>query len=148
MQWHAVTRKILGGPGKIFGGQWPTGTPLAPPLCFRIKMRGYVEKKQQPSQHQFCRHNIRYHKFIWKHHIWCHVKISEVTTLVSMIPNFWCSLEVAAAELLLCFVIKGSLWWKGTFLPMVLLSLCCIINKWSYSSHLHQMLLCGASEKV
>ena len=53
----------------------------------------------------------------------------QVTTLVSMIPNFWCSLEVAAAELHLCFVIKGSLWWKGTFLPMVLLSLCYIINK-------------------
>ena len=34
------------------------------------------------------------------------VHISEVATLVSMIPNFWCSLEVAAAELHLCFVIK------------------------------------------
>jgi len=36
-----------------------------------------------------------------------------------MIPNFWCSLEVAAAELLLCFVIEGNVWWKSTFLPMV-----------------------------
>jgi len=36
-----------------------------------------------------------------------------------MIPNFWCSLEVAAAELHLCFVIKGNVWWKSTFLPMV-----------------------------
>jgi len=36
-----------------------------------------------------------------------------------MIPNFWCSLEVAATELLLCFVIKGNVWWKPTFLPMV-----------------------------
>ena len=36
-----------------------------------------------------------------------------------MIPNFWCSLEIAAAELHLCFVIKGNMWWKRTFLPMV-----------------------------
>jgi len=34
------------------------------------------------------------------------------------VPNFWCSLEVAAAELHLCFVVKGNLWWKRTFLPM------------------------------
>ena len=31
MQWHYVTRKILGGPmrgpGKIFGGQWPPWHP-------------------------------------------------------------------------------------------------------------------------
>jgi len=53
-----------------------------------------------------------------KHHIWCHVKISEVAALVSMIPNFWCCLEVAATELHLCFVIKGNVWWKRTFLPM------------------------------
>ena len=45
--------------------------------------------------------------------------IGEVATLVSTIPNFWCSLEVAAAELHLCFVIKCNLWWKHTFLPMV-----------------------------
>jgi len=36
-----------------------------------------------------------------------------------MIPNFWCSLEVAAVELHLCFVIQGNVWWKRTFLPMV-----------------------------
>ena len=36
-----------------------------------------------------------------------------------MIPNFWGSLEVVATELHLCFVIKGNLWWKRTFLPMV-----------------------------
>ena len=36
-----------------------------------------------------------------------------------MIPNFWCSLEVAATELHLYFVIKGNVWWKPTFLPMV-----------------------------
>ena len=35
--------------------------------------------------------------------------MSEVATLVSMIPNFWCSLEIATAELHLCFVIKGNL---------------------------------------
>jgi len=37
MQWHDVTRKILGaalgGPSKILGGSVsPPGTPLAPPL--------------------------------------------------------------------------------------------------------------------
>ena len=36
-----------------------------------------------------------------------------------MIPNFWCSLEVAATELRLCLVIKGKVWWKRTFHPMV-----------------------------
>ena len=36
-----------------------------------------------------------------------------------MTPNFWCSLEVAAAELHLCFVIRGNVWWKRAFLPMV-----------------------------
>ena len=36
-----------------------------------------------------------------------------------MIPNFWCSLEVAAAEPHLCFVIKANVWWKRTLLPMV-----------------------------
>jgi len=61
----------------------------------------------------------QHQKFIWEHHIWRHVKISEVAKMVSMIPNFWCSLEVAAAELHFCFVIKGNVWWKSTFLPMV-----------------------------
>ena len=75
-------------------------------------------KKQEPSQHQICRHNIRRQKFIWEHRIWCHVKISEAATLVSVIPNFWCCLEAAAIELHLCFVIKGYVWWKRTF-PMV-----------------------------
>jgi len=36
-----------------------------------------------------------------------------------MIPKFWCSLEVTAAELHLRFVIKCNLWWKRTFLPIV-----------------------------
>ena len=36
-----------------------------------------------------------------------------------MIPKFWCSLEVTAAELHLRFVTKCNLWWKRTFLPMV-----------------------------
>jgi len=75
-------------------------------------------KKQQPSQHQICRQNIKHQKFIWEHHIWCHIKISEVATLASMIPSFWCSLEVAAAELHLCFVIKGNMRWRWTFLAM------------------------------
>ena len=36
-----------------------------------------------------------------------------------MIPNFWCSLEDAAAELHLCFVKKGNVWCKRTSLPVV-----------------------------
>jgi len=36
LQWHDVTRKILGGPlrgsSKILGGSDSPGTPLAPPL--------------------------------------------------------------------------------------------------------------------
>jgi len=32
LQWHDVTRKILGEPGKILVGQWPPWHPLAPPL--------------------------------------------------------------------------------------------------------------------
>jgi len=31
---------------------------------FRPKMRGNVKQKQQPSQHQICRQNIRHQKFI------------------------------------------------------------------------------------
>jgi len=42
-----------------------------------------------------------------------------VATLVSMISNFWCCLEFAATELHLCCVIKGNVWWKRTFIPMV-----------------------------
>jgi len=41
----------------------------------RPEMRTNVERKQQPSQHQICRQNIRHQKFIWEHHIWCHVNI-------------------------------------------------------------------------
>ena len=44
------------------------------------------------------------------------VHISEVATLVSMIPNFWCSLEVAAAELHLCFVIKANVCRNSLFI--------------------------------
>jgi len=45
-----------------------------------------------------------------------------------MIPNFWCSLEIAATELHLCFGIKlGNVWWKRTIFGW-LLSLCYIIN--------------------
>ena len=42
-----------------------------------------------------------------------------MVTLVSTIPDFWCSLEDTAAELYLCFVIKSNLWWKCTFLQRV-----------------------------
>jgi len=111
---------------------------------FRPEMRGNVEK--EPSQHQICRQNIRRRKFIWEHHTWYHDKISEVTTLVLMIPNFWCSLEAAATELHLCFVIKGNVWWKRTF-PMATIVVL-HHSTWSYSSHLHHMLLRGPSEKV
>ena len=38
---------------------------------------------------------------------------------MSMIPNVRSSLEVAAAELQLCFVIEGKVWLLRTFLPMV-----------------------------
>jgi len=78
-------------------------------------MRGNVEKTTQKTSDLSTRHQ----KFIWEHHIWCHVKISEVATLESMILNFWCSLEVAVTELHLCFVIQCNVWWKSTFLPMV-----------------------------
>ena len=37
-----------------------------------------------------------------------------------MIPNFWCTVEVVAAELHFCFVIKGNMRWKGTFLAIVI----------------------------
>jgi len=87
---------------------------------FRPKIKRECGKqKQQPKQHQICHHNIRHQKFIWEHHMWCHVTISEVATLVSMIPNFWCSLEVVATELQLCFVVKRNVSWKRTFLPTV-----------------------------
>jgi len=81
---------------------------------FVLKWGEMWKKATQPISDLSTRHQ----KFIWEHHIWCHVKISEVATLVSMIPNFWCSLEAAATELHLCFVIKGKVWWKRTFLPM------------------------------
>jgi len=84
--------------------------------------------------------NIRHQKSIWEHHIWCHVNISEVATLVSlsMVPSFWCSLDVAAAKLHICFVIKANLWWKGTFFQMA--TTVVLHHKysiWSYSRHLH-----------
>jgi len=83
---------------------------------FRPKMRGNVKKNINPVNIRFA---PTHQTFIWEHHIWCHVKILEVATLVSMIPNFWCSLEVAAAELHICFVIKGNVRWKRTYVRMV-----------------------------
>jgi len=35
--------------------------------------------------------------------------------------DLWYSLEVAAIELHLCFVIKGNVWWKLIFLAMVII---------------------------
>jgi len=55
MQWHDVTRKILGGPGKTLGGQWPPlAPPLAPPLlviniaeiCFRLRLNYFIPLKK------------------------------------------------------------------------------------------------------
>jgi len=87
---------------------------------FRIEIKRECGKqKQQPRQLQICHRNIRHQKFIWEHHMWCHVTISEVTTLASIIPNFWCSLEIVATELQLCFVVKRNVSWKRTFLPTV-----------------------------
>jgi len=82
-------------------------------------MRGNVEKNKNPV-------NIRFvHKTSDIRNLSenitsdvMFVKMSEVATLVSMIPNFWCCLEVAATVLHLCFVIKGNVWRKYTFLPM------------------------------
>jgi len=76
-------------------------------------MGGIVENKNKSTSGLSTKHQ----KFIWEHHIWCHA-ISEVATLVSMISNFCCSLEVAAAELHLYFVVTCNLWWKRTF-PVV-----------------------------
>jgi len=42
-----------------------------------------------------------------------------VATVVLIIPNVWCTLEVAATDLHLCSVIKGNVWWKLIFRPMV-----------------------------
>jgi len=83
---------------------------------FRPKMRGNVKKTTTQSTSDL---SPTHQTFIGEHHIWCYVEIVEVATLVSMIPNFWCSLEVAAAELHICFIIKGNVWWKRTFVRMV-----------------------------
>jgi len=73
-------------------------------------MRGKLKKNKSTSD--LLTKSIRHQKFIWEYHIWCHrhVNISEVATLLSMIPNVWCNLAVAAAELHLCFVVKGNVW--------------------------------------
>jgi len=60
-----------------------------------------------------------------------------VLTLVSIVPNFWCSLEVAAAEMHVCFVIKGYVWWKRTFLPMAAILVLHHKNMKLFTSHLH-----------
>jgi len=73
-------------------------------------------REKQSSQHQNCRQSIRHQIFTREHY----VERSEVATLVSMIPNFWCNLEVASAELhRCCVVIKGNVWLKCTLLPVV-----------------------------
>jgi len=67
---------------------------------FLPKMRGNVENKTTTQSTSDL--SPKHQKFIWEHHIWCHVKISEVATLVSLMADFWWSLEVAAAEMHLC----------------------------------------------
>jgi len=83
---------------------------------FRSKMRGNVKQKQQPSQHQIFAQTSTIRNLA--ENITADVML-KYQKWVSMIPNFWCSLEVAAAELHLGFVIKGNVWWKRTFPPMV-----------------------------
>ena len=86
---------------------------------FRPKMRGNVENKNNNPV------NIRFVDKTWdtrnlSENITCHFNISQVATLVSMIPNLWCSLEVAAAELRVCLVIKGDVWWNALFFRRLL----------------------------
>ena len=83
---------------------------------FRPKMRRYVEKNN-PTSDLSSKHQTS--EIFWEHHIWCHVKISEVAKIVSMIPNFCCCLKITTTELHLCFVMKDNVWWKSSFLPMV-----------------------------
>jgi len=72
---------------------------------FRPETRGNVEKKHL-SQHQLS--DIR--------------NLSENITSDVMLKyqkrQFWYCLKAAATELHLCFVIKGNVWWKRTFLRM------------------------------
>jgi len=73
---------------------------------FRLKMRGNVENKNNNPVNIRC---VDKTSEIHLRYIIISDVMSEVATLVSMIPNFWCSLEIATAELHLCFVIKGNL---------------------------------------
>jgi len=80
---------------------------------FRPKIRGNPEKTIQATSDLSPKHQT---SDIYQRT----VKISEMATTISMIPNFWYNLQVAAAELhRYCFVIKDNVWWKRTFLPVV-----------------------------
>jgi len=57
-----------------------------------------------------------------------------------MIPNFWGTLEVAAAELHLCFVIKGNAWWKQWRTQKIFMG----FHSMAYGSHLH--LVCAVCD--
>jgi len=56
MQWHDVTRKILGGTGgarQNFGGAVaPNGTPLAPPLL-AVVLDDYKKCNRQNMAHEW-----------------------------------------------------------------------------------------------
>ena len=110
-------------------------------------MRGNVENKNNPVSIRFVDKTsdirnvsesitsdvmLTYQKWPhWYHYQWC--QASGADSLVSD----------------LCFVIKLTCRGNALFFGW-LLSLCYIINIWSYSRHLHRMLLrgCGPSEKV
>jgi len=60
MQWHDVTRKILGGhwggQAKFWGGSGPPGTPLAPTLyvielpSYFAREKGWINESQANSK--------------------------------------------------------------------------------------------------
>jgi len=81
------------------------------------------------------------------HLMWCNVKIPEVATLVSMSRTSGAVLRSPQPNC--TFVSSWRVTCGGNALFFrLLLSLCYIINTWSYSSHLHHMLLRSSSENV
>ena len=64
MQWHDVTRKIWGGPGKILGEEWhpPSSDPachvatVAPLLCQQTQKKAFVQGKFPSNEKKFSRY--------------------------------------------------------------------------------------------